>query len=123
MTKVKSTKGKNAFCLKLTKEIHLLTEVIMVLPTTTIFPEYPNHRSVDMIEYDKRWTKNWALIKLMHQTVSVVTPNLFRPVLHHLESVTEKKNVTLIFDLDLDMTFTSWVLSKATCMPNMSIVT
>ena len=34
------------------------------------------------------------------------------------------RNVTLIFDLDLDdMTLTSWVLWKATCIPNMSIVT
>ena len=34
------------------------------------------------------------------------------------------RNVTLIFDLDLDdMTLISWVLSKATCIPNMSIVT
>ena len=34
------------------------------------------------------------------------------------------RNVTLIFDLALDdMTLTSWVLSKATCIPNMSIVT
>ena len=32
--------------------------------------------------------------------------------------------VTLIFDFDLDdMTLTSWVSSKATCIPNMSVVT
>ena len=33
------------------------------------------------------------------------------------------RNVTLIFHLNLDdMTLTSWVLSKVTCIPNMSIV-
>ena len=34
------------------------------------------------------------------------------------------RNVTLIFELDLDdMTLTSWVLLKATCILNMCIVT
>ena len=34
------------------------------------------------------------------------------------------RNITLIFNLDLgDMTLTSWVLSKATCISNMCIIT